>query len=202
MNKELKILLILLLTFLDNFCFGQMIEGNYPFKIIDSLVFNEDYNLLQINTFDSDTNNLEFSVGISNHSADTIYIPIQDKSVISILEAKDNNGNWNPIQFWPISGCGNSYYSQIISPNQTLLYSVKKDFGEIPTSMRLRLHGTDTIFVSNEFSGTINSNMFKIKENIINEYKHVLCESIFYLESPIHGNLNYDDIQIIEIKDE
>ena len=58
--------------------------------------------------------------------------------------------------------------------------------------MRLRLHGTDTIFISNEFVGSMKENMFEIKDDIIKDYKHILCDSIFYLESPRFGNLNFD----------
>jgi hypothetical protein len=207
--------------------YGQMIEGNYPFQLTDSLIFKNDNNLFQIDTtrqpnnfiskieshyqlglqvhkdekdyyskriieIHSETNNRDFIAGITNYISDTILIPIQDYSLISILEAKDKHGLWRPIQFWPISGCGNSYYSESIPPRQTLVFTIKKDFGKSPTLMRLRLHGTDTIFISNEFLGSVDDKMFKIKDNIIKDYKHILCDSIFYLESPRYGNLNYD----------
>ena len=210
-----------------------MIEGDYPFQLVDSLIFKKGNNVFQIDTITrpnnfistseshyqrglqvhkdkmdyyskrikeihNETNNRDFIAGITNYSSDTILIPIQDNSVISILEAIDKNGVWRPIQFWPISGCGNSYYSESILPNQTLMFTVKKDFGDYLTRMRLRLHGTDTILISQEFSGAIDENMFKIKENIISDYRHILCDSIFYLESPKYGNLNNDDIEIME----
>ncbi len=214
-----------------------MIEGDYPFQLIDSMIFKNDTNLFQIDTtrkpndfiskseshyqlglqvhkdkkdyyskrikeIHVKTNNRDFIAGISNYSSDTILIPIQDNSVISVLEAIDKNGLWRPIQFWPISGCGNSYYSESILPNQTLLFTVKKDFGDFSTRMRLRLHGTDTILISQEFSGSIDYKMFTIKDNIIQDFKHILCDSIFYLESPTFGNLNYDGLEIIEYIEE
>ncbi|MDM8162167.1 hypothetical protein QUH73_20280 [Labilibaculum sp. K2S] len=218
---------------------GQMIEGNYPFQIVDSLVFEEGLELLQIKVdtkpknfistiearlrngleikeldkkyfrkrikeVHSATNKRDFVAGISNYSTDTIFIPIQDGSLISIIEAKDTEGVWKPIQYWPISGCGNSYYSECILPNQTLLFTVKKNFGSIQTSMRLRLHGTNTIFVSKEYVGTISLDMFKLKENVVQDYRHILCDKFFFLESPRFGNFYREadiEIEIIEETD-
>ena len=237
MNIKLKIVLIISLTLMNIIGYGQMIEGDYPFQLIDSMIFKNDYNVFQIDTIrqpnnfistsesnyqlglqvnqdkkdyyskkikeiHTETNNRDFIAGISNYSSDTILIPIQDNSVISILEAIDKSGHWGPIQFWPISGCGNSYYSESLLPDQTLLFTVKKDFGDFSTRMRLRLHGTDTIFISQEFSGTIDEKMFRIKDNIVNDYRHILCDSIFYLESARYGNLNHDDFEIIEFIEE
>jgi hypothetical protein len=237
MDIKSKIVLIISLTLMNIISYGQMIEGDYPFQLIDSMIFKNDNNLFQIDTtikpnnfistsesnyglglqvhkdksdyylkrikeIHSETNNRDFIAGITNYSSDTILIPIQDNSVISILEAIDKNGFWRPIQFWPISGCGNSYYSESILPNQTLLITVKKDFGDFSTRMRLRLHGTDTILISQEFSGSIDKKMFKIKDNIVHDYKHILCDSIFYLESPRFGNLNFDGFEIIEYIEE
>lgn len=237
MNYKLKILLFLVFVLANSLAYGQMIAGNYPFQVLDSLIFERNNGIFQIDTtrnpdnfistqesdyqlylqVDNDesesyqkrineihleTNIRDFIAGITNYSLDTIWIPIQDKSVISILEAKDENGLWKPIQFWPISGCGDSYYSHSIPPGQSLLFTVKKDFGEYTTQMRLRLHATDTILISQEFLGSIDASMFKIKENVIQDYTSILCDSIFYLETPIYGNLNIDEIEIAKIKDE
>ena len=232
-SKPLVFLFFTLLIFKGH---SQMIEGDYPFQIVDSLIFERGSGLLQIkvnskpknfistiearlrnglevekldsayfkkriNEVHSSTNNRDFIAGISNYSTDSIFIPIQDGSLISIIEAKDEEGEWKPIQFWPISGCGNSYYSECILPNQTIFFTVKKNFGRMPTVMRLRLHGTDTIFVSEEYRGTITKDMFELQENIIQEYKHILCERVFFLESPRFGNLYRDpeiEIEVIE----
>lgn len=217
--------------------YGQMIEGNYPFQIIDSLIFKSDGNIfqidtnskpdnfistielgnkrgLEINTEDQEdylnrineihsiTNNRDFIAGITNNSTDTIFLPIQDESLIAILEAKNQAGFWKPIQFWPISGCGNSYYSENINPEQSILITVSKNYGNIETALRLRLHGTDTVFVSESFNGTINLDMFVVKKDILMDFKHILCDSVFYLESPFYGNLNYDGIEIIIIEED
>lgn len=212
---------------------SQMIEGDYPYQIVNSLVFEKGNNVFQIKTdtkpnnfistieahlrnglkikeidkeyfisrieeVHASTNNRDFIAGISNYSSDSIFIPIQDGSLISILEAKDERGEWKPIQFWPISGCGNSYHSECILPNQTILFTVKKNFGGFHTSMRLRLHGTNTIFVSKEFKGSIKKEMFKIKENIVQDYKHILCNKVFFLEAPRFGNINREvEIQVV-----
>lgn len=160
------------------------------------------YNWQQIKAIHKETNDRDFIAGISNHSSDTILIPIQDNSAIAIIEAIDHNGHWRPIQFWPISGCGNSYYSQTTLPNQSLLITVKKTFGDKATQMRIRLHGTDTIMISPSFAGWIDESMFNIGDSLIYDYKHILCDSIFFLESPYYRNLNYDDLEFIEFPEE
>jgi hypothetical protein len=231
MGSKFKIILIFCFVGLALENYGQMIEGNYPFQLKDSLIFNKTDNLLQIdlnqkpNNFISTSeqyylngleidkdkadfyskqidilhrkaNNRDFIAGISNYSSDTIFIPIQDNSVIAIIEAKDKNGTWKPIQFWPISRCGNSYYSESILPGQTLYFTVKKNYGDLTINLRLKLHGTDTIYVSDDFPGTIDESLFTIKPNIEKDYKHILCDSIFYLQKPLFGNLNYDKFEI------
>ncbi len=237
MRYELRLIGFVLFTLMIFKGNCQMIEGNYPFQMVDSLIFEEGLELVQIKVdtkpknfistieahlrngleikeldkkyfrkrikeVHSATNIQDFIAGISNYSADTIFIPIQDESLISIIEAKNAEGLWKPIQYWPISGCGNSYYSECILPNQTLLFTVKKNFGNFHTSMRLRLHGSDTIFVSKEFKGSIDKEMFIIKENIIQDYEHILCGKVFFLETPRFGNF-YKELDIeIEVVNE
>lgn len=238
MRYELRLIGFILFTLMIFKGNCQMIEGNYPFQIVDSLIFEEGLDLLEIKVdtkpknfistieahlrngleieeldkkyfrkrikeVHSATNNRDFIAGISNYTTDTIFIPIQDGSLISIIEAKDERGEWKPIQFWPISGCGNSYHSESILPNQTIFFTVKKNFGNFHTSMRLRLHGSDTIFVSKEFKGSIDKEMFIIKENVIQDYRHILCDKVFFLESPRFGNFNKNmDYEILVVDED
>jgi hypothetical protein len=140
---------------------------------------------------------------LTNNTNDTISFPIQDASLIGIVEAQDKDRIWRPIQFWPISGCGNSYYSEYLLPKQTLIFKVKNDFGEVRTTMRLKLHGNDTIYISDEFEGTVESSIFEKPNDAHKSFRHLMCDSVFYLEKPFYGDLNieYDEIEILELED-
>ena len=155
------------------------------------------HSIMRIKKIHNEMNSRAYYGSFSNVTLDTILLPIQDESLIAILEAKDLKNEWQPIQFWPISGCGNSYYSRSILPGKSIQFTVHNDFGSIETSMRLKLHGTDTIYVSNEFKGTINKDVFIKPKDLVKQYKHIMCDSIFYLEEPLYGNLNYDEIEIM-----
>ena len=178
-------------------------NSNYSLTIVDSTSY-----LIKLNRAEKEkywkaqrmieihreTNSRSFIAGVTNHSNDTMSFPIQDESIIAILEAKDHNEEWKPIQFWPISRCGNSFYSIYINPGQTLLITVENVFGKTPTELRIRLHGNDTIYVSNTFKGKIDPSNFIIPDNIIERYDHILCDSIFFLEKPMYGDLNNDEM--------
>ncbi|MBW8324998.1 MAG: hypothetical protein K0M50_09570 [Prolixibacteraceae bacterium] len=182
--------------------FGQMIAGHYPFQILDTIIFKPNKNIL---LFDSDIkfenfqkskeidplgNKKAFIAGITNSTNDTLSFPIQGSSLIGILEAKDTDEKWKPIQFWPISGCGNSYYSVYLLPKQSIIFPIENKFGKTETTMRIRLHGKDTIYISDAFQGKIDPKMFTKPKNATKDFRHILCDSIFYLESPRFGDLN------------
>jgi len=152
----------------------------------------------------SETNSRTYVARFSNLTIhDTILFPIQDASLIGILEARDSLANWIPIQFWPISGCGNSYYSEKLLPGKTITCTVNNDFGDYKTTLRLKIHGTDTIYTSNRFYGSINYSMFIKPEYPIRGFGHILCDSVFYLEHSRYGDLNIDDeVEIYEFIEE
>lgn len=137
-----------------------------------------------------ETRSRDLSLAITNNSDDEILFPIQNESLIAIIEAKDNQNNWKPIEFWPISGCGNSYYSKTLLPGQTLISTVNSNFGNAKTIMRLRLHGTDTIYISNEFVGFVDEDSFIVPCNAKQGFSHIMCDSIFFLEKAFFGNFN------------
>ncbi len=145
----------------------------------------------QMNKIHKTTNSRAFVAGYTNNSNDTLSFPIQDASLIAIIEAKNNLGKWRPIQFWPISGCGNSYYSPRLLPGKTILFTVDNNFGTENTVLRLRLHGNDTIYISNEFRGTVNQSVFDKSKNFPKDFGYILCDSIFYLEKPLFKDFEF-----------
>ncbi len=175
----------------------EIIDAAERFEFQDSLSLKVKLNrrnseiensILRMKEIHSKTNSRAFIAGFTNNSQDTISFPVQDASLIGILEAMDKNKNWNPIQFWPISGCGNSYFSPRLFPGETLLITVDNNFGTEETKMRFKLHGNDTIFISNEFQGTVNQSVFNKMNNSTDDFRYILCDSIFYLEKPLFGD--------------
>ncbi len=191
----LKQILFVAITILPTISYGQMSAGSYRYTVIDSLIFKKGDIEIQLDSS-------HFVAGISNYTQDTIWLPVQDNSAIAILEAKNEQGEWKPIQFWPISGCGNSYRDQSIAPGQTLLLNAKRDLGAIPTAMRLRLHGINRIFVSESFPGTITESLFVVNPEAKSQYAYILCDSIFYLEKPLFGRQTINSIEIYDDDDQ
>lgn len=161
------------------------------------------YSINRINQIHKEMNSRRYYGSFSNITNDTILLPIQDESLIAVLEAINLQDEWQAIQFWPVSGCGNSYYSRSIYPGNSIQFTVNNNFGNILTSLRLKLHGTDTIYISNEFNGTVCEGIFNKPKDLTKQYKHILCDFIYYLEEPLFGNLNYtDEIEIMEFPEE
>lgn len=96
-------------------------------------------------------------VWIINNSKDTVTIQMQDWSFICILQAKTKSGQWNPMQYWRFSTCGNSYYLKHFPPKTANSFITKlPDKGDYKTKLRFKLLGKDKYYYSNEFDGKIN----------------------------------------------
>ena len=137
-----------------------------------------------------------------NNTKDTLLIPDKYNNVIAILEAQDSLKNWFPIQYCLDShyGIGDHLVGAKIAPNQSILFSVNNYFGKIKTKMRLRMVGNDTIYISNEFNGTIDKKTSKLPLKLDNiEYN----DSTIFLIYPIFGNIdNINDEAEIMINEE
>ena len=108
------------------------------------------------------SNSMDMAVWIQNNSNDTILFPNQDGSLIGLIEAIDRRGDWRPIQYWWFSWCGNSYMDLILPPKNSIQIGLNNQLGDIETKMRLKIHGRDTIYFSNEFPGTVSTDDFII----------------------------------------
>jgi len=130
-------------------------------------------------------NAMDMAVWIQNTSSDTIIFPIQGGSLIGIIEALDKEKNWKPIKYWWFSWCGNSYNNFILPPAHSVQIGVNNKLGDIATLMRLKIHGRDTIYVSNTFEGTVRENDFILSEEIKQEmlkdkYRYSFLDSVRY----------------------
>lgn len=118
----------------------------------------------------------------SNKEEDVIYFPNRFNILYGIIEAIDIKDLWKPIQFCYNYGWGDHMEELWLNPGQTLLIPINSNFGSTSTRMRLKLHGNDTIYISNEFIGTIDETSFHVPEIIYDRSEHLdpfLNEIIF-----------------------
>lgn len=104
-----------------------------------------------------------YPVFIRNTSKDTLNIDNQDGALFLIQEAKNKMGNWQPIEYWRYSICGNSYGYTSLGSNDILIIKKVKYQGEFETEMRLKLRINNKLFYSKPFKGSINIEQFDLK---------------------------------------
>jgi hypothetical protein len=103
---------------------------------------------------------------IQNTSKNMVYLHLHSESAIFIQEAKDEKGNWKPIEYYTFSYCGNSESAIGIQPNSIAVYKILKYDGEFETDLRLKFKNDKHIIYSNIYKGRINKNQFKIPEHV------------------------------------
>lgn len=104
----------------------------------------------------------------------------QDGSPIMILEAQNENKEWQPITFWGFSGCGNSYHDPIgfkRNDGIRMRISLPKQ-GDFATKLRFKVNGLGKFYYSNVFDGKIDYCSF-IDEPKKNAYPHDTLEELF-----------------------
>ena len=101
-----------------------------------------------------------YKIYFINGTSDTVGIPSQDGRIKLIQQAKNEKDEWQDIENYFNSFCGNSYYSVKILPNYYQIYTAPVTIGAFKTSFRFRLELSDTMIYSNEYLGTINKGQF------------------------------------------
>ena len=92
----------------------------------------------------------------------------QDGSLIMIQEALDENGNWQPIEYWVYSGCGNSYFDPLqLEPGKCVLVPIKKYSGNFTTKIRLKFKYGNSVMYSESFNGSIDKAQFNKKTDSV-----------------------------------
>lgn len=95
----------------------------------------------------------------SNDSAEKIMG--QDGKLRIIQEGKNLNGEWEPIEYWQNSSCGNSYFPSIVVPGKSYVsVSGYRYTGGYETELRFKLNTGSSIIYSNTFTGKIHYNQF------------------------------------------
>ena len=110
-----------------------------------------------------------YNLSINNQE---IQKPIAGGNLFLILEAKDKNNEWKPIEYFEQFGflCGTCHQDYLLEPKNFIVGGITKYIVDFSTVMRIKLKSFNQIFYSNIFKGKINYSQFE-KENIINEVK-------------------------------
>lgn len=102
-------------------------------------------------------NNKKIEILVFNNTSDTVNLTIQDGSFQCLLEAKNQQGEWQEIEYWLFSKCGNSYYNIKFLPQQanSFVFEIPRR-GLYSTQLRFKMRLAKGNYVySNEFAGKI-----------------------------------------------
>ncbi len=113
-----------------------------------------------LNKADYRKDKIAYPVFIENISIDTLEIGFGDILPI-IMEAKDENGIWKPIQKKFIYGCGKGLTEFFLAPKQIAITTMKQFEGTFKTKLRLVYSYTTLKIYSNEINGYINKGQFE-----------------------------------------
>jgi hypothetical protein len=107
-----------------------------------------------------------YPVFIINETNSKQLLELEDGQVMMIQEAKNENGDWLPIEAWMYSDCGNSYYSLVLEPRQYGFTRIKQYYGDFVTELRVKMQNGDSFIYSNTFKGRINKSQMANPEDV------------------------------------
>jgi len=119
-----------------------------------------------------------YAIYLVNKTSDSILISTQDWHLFLIQEAKDQNGDWKPIEYWEYSTCGNSYLTEKLKPEGILKTESLVYTGNFETEIRFKLLNKNQIYYSNSINGFINKSQFSIPKNITDNRRYVIANNI------------------------
>ena len=110
----------------------------------------------------SDNDNEKYFIAyLINTTDSTFKTELQDGSLIMIQEALNEKNEWQPIEYWVNSGCGNSFESLKIDPGQHVIIRIIQYAGSFKTKIRLKMRKDRSIFYSEPFEGTVDKSQFE-----------------------------------------
>jgi hypothetical protein len=99
-----------------------------------------------------------FRLLLINRTAKEVSFPASDSRLGIICQARDQDGEWKPIEYLRSSWCGNSRHSAYLPSGHYWEFSVPVYSGSFKTKLRYSHLGGS---YSNEFDGSINPAQFK-----------------------------------------
>lgn len=92
--------------------------------------------------------------------------PISGGDLFLITEAKNEKGEWKPIEYFEQFTflCGTGHQDYLLKQKQFIVAGVKKYSGNFKTKFRLKLNSFGKVFYSNIFDGSIDKKQFETRE--------------------------------------
>jgi hypothetical protein len=103
--------------------------------------------------------NQGFRLLLINRTKSQATFSASDSRLPIIQEALDSKGRWRPIEYLPVSFCGNSDHRVFLPSEQYWEFAAPTYSGKQRTRLRFVLQQEHPIY-SNEFEGSINSQQF------------------------------------------
>ncbi len=124
-------------------------------------------------------NQQQQQVWIINNTKDTTSIFVRENWLLCILQAKNKDNVWRPIEYWIGFSCGSGtpvlLEKQLLPKTATSFVTTIESKGDYSTKLRYQLYGKDTIYYSNEFKGTIDYNQFTMDSSSIVDFRRNGC---------------------------
>jgi hypothetical protein len=89
----------------------------------------------------------------------------EDNRVPAIWEARNEKGEWQPVEYFHHSGCGNSYEKFLIPQKHYLIIAANYLQGDYKTKLRLKLRIGKAVYYSSELDGSISQSQFVLPKN-------------------------------------
>jgi len=140
-----------------------------PFKInkfFDSI--ESDQKNLNIRILKDSINNIE--IYVKNTSKDSIKIETQRGALFMIKEAKNQLGDWKPIEYWLYSDSGSAYSNIVLQQNEIIKSVSKSNEGHFQTEMRIKLYTENKVYYSNNIPCSIHMSHFELPD-IVMKYR-------------------------------
>lgn len=103
-------------------------------------------------------NQQQQQVWIINNTKDTNSIFVEDNQLLCILQAKNKDNVWRPIEYWIGFSCGSGtpvlLEKQLLPKTATSFVTTIESKGDYSTKLRYQLYGIDTIYYSNRVVAT------------------------------------------------
>jgi len=119
-----------------------------------------------INLFLQKNNDSLFSIYLTNLATDSLKFVRFDRSIFAIQEAINKEGKWQPIEYWTLAACGNSYKYHYIPENETLKAESRIYSGNFKTKIRFKVNINDKVYYTNSLNGNVNADQFQLPSKI------------------------------------
>lgn len=100
-------------------------------------------------------------IRVVNNSRERLILPAYDSRLQLFQEARNEDGEWKPLEFFPRSWCGNSRHNVYLEPGYYFSFITPKYRGPRKTRLRFVLFNVGEEIYSHEFDGGIDPAQFR-----------------------------------------